>query len=76
MPYTHEPAASRHGRDRDLLPAGPRPGPYELAYDVRRGYQQPLRPRAAAPREGVIFFRGSDDAGRQDPGSPSPAGAA
>lgn len=43
MPYDFDRAASRHGRDRDLFPDVPRPGPYESAYDVRRGYEQPLR---------------------------------
>lgn len=72
MPYAPDRAASRHGRDRDLLPAGPRPGPYELSYDVRRGYQQPLRPRPAAPREEVILFRAADPAEREDGASAVP----
>ena len=56
-----EPAASRHGRDRDLLPPRPRLGPYELSYDVRRGYQQPLRQAPADPPPvDVLFFRGRD----------------
>jgi hypothetical protein len=61
MPYAPDRAASRHGRDRDLLPAGPRMGPYELRYDVRRGYQEPLRdPGDAGPAEDVLLFRGRD----------------
>ena len=54
--------ASRHGRDRDLLPARRRPGPYEIAYDVRRGYQQPLRAPADAAPGPVLLFRGREDA--------------
>jgi hypothetical protein len=45
MAFSSEPPASRTGRDRDLLPAGSAPGPYETPYDVRRDYQQPLRRR-------------------------------
>jgi hypothetical protein len=62
MPYASDRAASRYGRDRDLLPAGPRMGPYELRYDVRRGYDQPLHP-AAGPdfsAEDVLHFRARD----------------
>ena len=62
MPYTPDRAASRHGRDRDLLPARSRPGPYELRYDVRRGYEQPLRDVVDdAPPAGVLLFRARDD---------------
>lgn len=43
MPYSIDRAASRHARDRDVFPDGPRLGPYEAPYDVRRGYEQPLR---------------------------------
>jgi hypothetical protein len=61
MPYTPDRAASRHARDRDLPPAGPRLGPYELRYDVRRGYQQPLRDGVdARASEDVLLFRGRD----------------
>ena len=61
MPYASDRAASRYGRDRDLLPAGPRMGPYELRYDVRRGYEQPLHGRSAdAPAAGVLLFRARD----------------
>lgn len=61
MPYAPDRAASRHARDRDLLPAGPRMGPYELRYDVRRGYQEPLRdPVDAGRSEDVLLFRGRD----------------
>ncbi len=66
MPDAFEPAASRHGRDRDLLPPRPRLGPYELSYDVRRGYQQPLRQADPSPVD-VLFFRGREDEGvRED----------
>ena len=65
MPHRTDRAASRHGRDRDLLPAaGPRPGPYELPYDVRRGYQQPLRREADAPAGDTLFFRAREETGR------------
>jgi hypothetical protein len=63
MPYASDRAASRYGRDRDLLPAGPRMGPYELRYDVRRGYDQPLRDSAGGPdfsAEDVLHFRARD----------------
>jgi hypothetical protein len=69
MPYTPDRAASRHSRDRDLLPAGPRLGPYELRYDVRRGYDQPPRPGSTGPRSrDVLLFRARDEeeAGRND----------
>jgi hypothetical protein len=62
MPYASDRAASRYGRDRDLLPAGPRVGPYELRYDVRRGYDQPLHDRSAdASPSGVLLFRARDE---------------
>ena len=61
MSYATDPVASRHGRDRDLLPAHPRPGPYELRYDVRRGYQQPLRQRSADAPADVLLFRARED---------------
>lgn len=62
MPNAFDPAASRHGRDRDLLPPRPRLGPYELPYDVRRGYQQPLRQPARDPSPvDVVFFRARED---------------
>jgi hypothetical protein len=63
MPNASDRAASRYGRDRDLLPAGPRMGPYELRYDVRRGYDQPLRNTSGAPdfsAEDVLHFRARD----------------
>ena len=53
-------AASRFGRDRDVFPDGPRPGPYETSYDVRRGYQQPLRRGANGPASDVLLFRARD----------------
>lgn len=61
MPYTTDRAASRHGRDRDLLPAGPRVGPYEAPYDVRRGYQQPLRAVDERPAADVLYFRAREE---------------
>ncbi|HYW12960.1 MAG TPA: hypothetical protein VE871_13460 [Longimicrobium sp.] len=59
-------AASRFGRDRDVFPDGPRPGPYESSYDVRRGYQQPLsRPIRRHDRgEAVVLFMGREDEDR------------
>jgi hypothetical protein len=67
MPYASDRAASRYGRDRDLLPAGPRMGPYELRYDVRRGYDQPLHGTASGPdlsAEDVLHFRARDEGDR------------
>jgi len=65
MHNVHDRAASRHGRDRDLMPLGPRVGPYELPYDVRRGYQQPLRRPVDAPAADVLLFRGRDQDERE-----------
>ena len=62
MSHALDGAASRFGRDRDLVPEPPSLGPYESPYDVRRGYQQPLR---RAPREEggrVLLFRKRDEA--------------
>ena len=62
MPYSSDGAASRYGRDRDLLPSRPRLGPYEHRYDVRRGYQQPLRDASADPAPvDVLLFRARED---------------
>lgn len=64
MPYDSDRAASRSGRDRDLLPAVTRMGPYELRYDVRRGYDQPLHDTAGGPdysAEKVMHFRARDE---------------
>ena len=64
MPYASDRAASRYGRDRDLLPAAPRMGPYELRYDVRRGYDQPLHDTAGGPdfiAGDVLHFRARDE---------------
>ena len=67
MPYSADRAASRYGRDRDLLPAVPRLGPYELRYDVLRGYEQvPMRPSGDASRPDVLLFRTREDEGRTD----------
>jgi hypothetical protein len=62
MPYASDRAASRFARDRDVLPDGPRVGPYESPYDVRRGYDQPP-PRALRRRddEPTLFFLGRVD---------------
>jgi hypothetical protein len=68
MSHAFDSAASRFGRDRDMLPDGPRPGPYETSYDVRRGYQQPLR-RAARRHErgeGTVLFLGREEEGEQE----------
>jgi hypothetical protein len=63
MPYAPDRAASRFGRDRDVFPDTPRLGPYESPYDVRRGYQQPLRrvPRGRE-EEPTLLFRGREEA--------------
>ena len=62
MPYAPDRAAARFARDRDLLPDGTRPGPYELRYDVRRGYEQaPSRTSKEASRPDVLLFRARDD---------------
>jgi hypothetical protein len=67
MPYAPDRAASRFGRDRDLLPAHARLGPYELRYDVRRGYEQaPARPSADAERPDVLLFRAREDGGERN----------
>ncbi len=59
-------AASRYGRDRDVFPDHPRPGPYEASYDVRRGYQQPLRRPVRRHERGdaVVLFLGREDEDR------------
>ena len=65
MSHATDPAASRFGRDRDVFPDGPRLGPYETPYDVRRGYQQPLR-RATRRHEretGTVLFLGREEEG-------------
>lgn len=54
MRYPDERPASRTGRDRDLLPEPSGAGPYETAYDTRRGYQQPLRARRSRGEPSVI----------------------
>ncbi|HEX6367901.1 MAG TPA: hypothetical protein VF006_03135 [Longimicrobium sp.] len=67
MPYSSDRAASRYARDRDLLPAGPRMGPYELRYDVRRGYEgPPARPLRDARSPDVLLFRAREKDGRAD----------
>ena len=62
MPHASDRAASRSARDRDLLPDHARPGPYELRYDVRRGYEQaPARALGNDPRGDVLLFRARED---------------
>lgn len=62
MPYAPDRAASRYARDRNLLPAPARVGPYELRYDVRRGYDQPLRERVPDPSPAdVLLFRAREE---------------
>ncbi|HEX6913086.1 MAG TPA: hypothetical protein VF142_21935 [Longimicrobium sp.] len=63
MPNVSDRAASRFGRDRDVLPDAPRLGPYETPYDVRRGYDQPLRrlPRHRDDGPDVVLFLGRDE---------------
>lgn len=65
---SYDRAASRFARDRDLLPDGTRLGPYELRYDVRRGYEQaPMQPvRDEAPQADVLYFRARGDDGVRD----------
>lgn len=59
---TTDSAASRFGRDRDVLPDASGPGPYETPYDVRRGYQQPLgRIVRRHEREATVLFMGRED---------------
>lgn len=67
MPYSIDRAASRSGRDRDVFPDGPRLGPYESPYDVRRGYDQPLRrvPREERETATVLFMGREEDAERR-----------
>jgi hypothetical protein len=70
MSYASDHAASRSSRDRDLLPAGPRLGPYEHRYDTRRGYQQPFRGVPDGPASlssgDVVLFRAHEDEGRRE----------
>lgn len=63
MAIDFDTAASRHGRDRNQLPSPPRLGPYEDAYDVRRGYQQPLDRASggSTPSVDVYFLRARKD---------------
>ncbi|WP_420129235.1 hypothetical protein [Longimicrobium sp.] len=63
MSYASDRAASRYARDRDLLPDDPRMGPYELRYDVRRGYEgtAPIRPPRDTSAQDVLFFRARED---------------
>jgi hypothetical protein len=72
MPYTSDRAASRFGRDRDVLPDGPRLGPYETPYDVRRGYEQPLHrvPRGREREAETVLFlgRAEEDGAEADRG--------
>ena len=60
MPYAPDRAASRFGRDRDVLPDAPRLGPYETPYDTRRGYQQPLLRAARTREQETMFFLGRE----------------
>jgi hypothetical protein len=64
MSFAPDRAASRFGRDRDLLPDAAPLGPYETPYDVRRGYQQPLRRtrrRDLEPETAFFLGRMEDD---------------
>jgi hypothetical protein len=62
MPYAPDRAASRFARDRDLFPSRVGPGPYELRYDVRRGYEQaPARASREAPHPDVLLLRARED---------------
>lgn len=54
-----ETAAARHARDRNVFPHDGAPGPYEAAYDVRRGYDEPLRAASRVrERPETLQFRG------------------
>ncbi|HEU4880895.1 MAG TPA: hypothetical protein VFT45_01580 [Longimicrobium sp.] len=62
MPYAPDRAAARFARDRDLLPSRAGLGPYELPYDVRRGYEQGSpRQSKEASRPDVLLFRARED---------------
>jgi hypothetical protein len=58
------PTLSRDDRARDLRRADDTAplGPYETAYDVRRGYDAPLprRPWPGEEDEHILLFRGRD----------------
>lgn len=60
MPYVQDPG-DPHGRNRNVPPPRRRLGPYEAAYDVRMGYQEPVEAgsRTAAPEP--LLFRGRGD---------------
>lgn len=59
MPYAQDPG-DRHGRDRNLPSPRRRLGPYESAYEVRMGYQEPdAAPRGSSPEP--LLFRGRGD---------------
>ncbi|MBB4639147.1 hypothetical protein [Longimicrobium terrae] len=60
MPYLQEPDAS-HGRDRGAPVPRRRLGPYEAAYDVRMGYQEPVEAGARTPAPEPLLFRGRGD---------------
>lgn len=63
MPYFQD-SDSRHGRDRNVPFARTRLGPYESAYDVRMGYQEPADAAPRAPAPEPLLFRGRDRAER------------
>ena len=61
MPDAHDSAGGRHTRDRNALDRGDRLGPYEAAYDVRRGYDQPVRAPASRTAAAAVQLRGRRD---------------
>jgi hypothetical protein len=65
MSHATDRTASRFGRDRDMFTDGPRLGPYETPYDVRRGYQQPLRRAVRRHQRGeaTVLFLGREEEG-------------
>lgn len=56
MPYVQD-AGDRHGRDRGEHSPNTRLGPYESAYDVRMGYQEPAEASPRAPSPEPLLFR-------------------
>ena len=62
MTDTHETPGTRHARDRNVFAHGDRPGPYETAYDVRRGYDEAaVAPTRRARTAEPLLFRGPDE---------------
>ncbi|HEX8395354.1 MAG TPA: hypothetical protein VF665_23595 [Longimicrobium sp.] len=60
MPYLQD-SVGRHARDRGEHAPRTRLGPYEAAYDVRMGYQEPADPAPRTPSPEPLLFRGRGD---------------